>query len=591
MDQRYRIVKTVESSGAGASSDMHEFRLTPYSEGRTALMTVYQPRQYDLTTNPKFNVERGLGWVVEGVFQEVEIATGKVVFEWRSLDHVDPGDSWTMPSSTDTSGDGLHEQSPWDYFHLNSIDKNEDGDYLLSARHVSTIYKVSGKDGSIMWQLGGAHPSFVQENFVFSYQHDAKWVSENDTHTVFSFYDNASNSYNHTNKFSHGWIISIDHEAKKATMIKEFGAPDPEGGILSGSQGSMQLLPNGGSHIGWGEHAYFSEHTADGEPTMYGILASRPSNVMIYRSTKWNWTAQPLTKPALWTYSKNGSNKMVFYVSWNGATEVKAWNFFTGSSAKGPWKLAEKKDKKGFETVLHTNAYHPWAYAQALDADGNVLEGSVIAKTFVPSAGLREFCGDDDCAQAHRVNDDAYTEMTADVEVDEQTLSTNRGFDTSRYYMNETQKVDFAEPEEEEAGLTFSSASRVVPSNPTATVTGPATTVTVFSTSTPASAAADEADTHASSSSSTSTGGGSYITSSLFILIVGVVAGFVLAIFSTFLYNNGAMKRLEPMVEKLSNGRAGWQGRGRGEYAAVGQENEMEGMESGRGSRGRGERY
>ncbi|KAI6851728.1 hypothetical protein KC350_g1556, partial [Hortaea werneckii] len=53
MDQNYRIVKTVESSGAGASSDMHEYKMTPYSNGTTVLMTVYQPRQYDLTINPR----------------------------------------------------------------------------------------------------------------------------------------------------------------------------------------------------------------------------------------------------------------------------------------------------------------------------------------------------------------------------------------------------------------------------------------------------------------------------------------------------------------------------------------------------------
>ena len=592
MDRHYRIVKTVESSGAGASSDMHEFKIATYSEGRTALMTVYQPRQYDLTTNPRFNVERGMGWVVEGVFQEVDIASGEVVFEWRSLDHIDPGDSWTMPGTTDTSGDGLDELSPWDYFHLNSIDKNKEGDYLLSARHTSAIYKVSGSDGSIMWQLGGANPSFEQENFEFSYQHDAKWVSENETHSVFSFYDNASNTFNNTNKFSHGWIISIDHAAKKATMIKEWGAPEPEGGLLSGSQGSLQLLPNGGCHIGWGEHSYFSEHTEDGEATMYGILATRPSNVMIYRSTKWNWTAQPLTKPALWTYSKTGSKKMVFYISWNGATEVSAWNFFTGKSSKGPWKFAGKKDKKGFETVLHINHYDEWAYGQALDANGRVLEESVIARTFVPSEGLREYCGDDDCEAAHRVNDEEYTEITDDVSVDQTTLSTMRGFDTSHYYMNETQKVDLPFPEEEaEEEVVQSSASRM---KPTATNgLAPTTITTGFSTPTPASdSSSSSSSTNDETPSKSSSGSGSYVASSLFILLVGVVGGFVLAIFSTFLYHNGALKRFEPVVEKLSFGSKGGMngagGRARGQYAAVGQENEMEGMES--GSRGQGAR-
>jgi hypothetical protein len=433
MNKNYKIVKTVESSGAGASMDMHEFKMTPFSDGTTTLITVYQPRQYDLTTNPRFNVERGMGWIVEGVFQEVEIETGKVVFEWRSLDHVDPGLSWTMPGTTDTSGDGLTEQTPWDYFHINSIDKNMEGDYLISARHVSAIYKLSGKDGSIMWQMGGTQPTIQTSNFVFSYQHHARWISENGTHTLLSFYDNASNAFNQTNEFSHGWIICIDHEANVATLLKEFSAPEPEGGVLSGSQGNMQMLPNGGAHIGWGEHPYYSEHTADGSVVMYAKVAQRASDVMIYRSNKYNWTAQPLTKPALWTYSKTGE-RMASFVSWNGATKVRSWNFYTSHHSNGPWEFVGNAEKTGFETEFHSDNVADWSYAEALDAEGRPLETSVIARTFRPSSTLVEYCDDRGCGTAELIEEEERTPFDANVIVPQQYLSTNRGFNTSHYY-------------------------------------------------------------------------------------------------------------------------------------------------------------
>ncbi|KAK4503583.1 hypothetical protein PRZ48_004498 [Zasmidium cellare] len=436
MDNSYRVVKIIDSSGAGASSDMHEFRMTPHSNGTSVLMTVYQPRQYDLTTNARFNLQHGLGWIVEGVFQEVDIETGRVLFEWRSLDHVDPSEAWTLPGSTDTSGDGLHEQSPWDYFHINSIDKNEEGDYLISARHVSAIYKVSGQDGSIIWQLGGNSPSFRQTNFQFSYQHHARWVSENGTHTVFSFYDNASNNYNSTGEFSHGWIIAIDHIEGSATMIKEWGAPQPEGGLLSTSQGNMQLLPGGGAHIGWGEHAYFSEHLEDGTCVQYAKVADRASNVMIYRSNKFNWTAQPVIKPALWAYSKSGEVNTSFWVSWNGATEVRSWNFYVGEKASGPWEYAGNVAKIGFETEFHMETFAPWSYAEALDGDGRPLDASVIARTFVPSGRLRPWCNDRGCDYAERVDEEHETPYEAANNVAEKFLSTNRGFNTKQYYQD-----------------------------------------------------------------------------------------------------------------------------------------------------------
>ncbi|KAK5126027.1 hypothetical protein LTR85_011382 [Meristemomyces frigidus] len=539
MDQNYRIVKTVESSGAGASSDMHEFKMTPYADGTTVLMTVYQPRQYDLTTNSRFNVERGMGWIVEGVFQEVEIETGRVVFEWRSLDHVDPGLSWTMPGTTDTSGDGLDEQSPWDYFHINSIDKNIEGDYLISARHVSALYKLSGQNGSIMWQMGGNAATLRTTNFVFSYQHHARWVSENSTHTVLTFYDNASNTYNSTGEFSHGWMILIDHIAETATMIKEWGAPEPEGGLLSGSQGNMQMLPNGGCYIGWGEHAYFSEHTADGSAVMYAKLADRASNVMVYRSNKYNWTAQPLTKPALWSYSRTGE-KMVSFVSWNGATEVRSWNFYTSENASGPWMFAGNADKHGFETEFHTPNVTRWSYAEALDMNGRPLETSVIARTFQPSESLVQYCNDRGCGRPEQSRGQDETRYEQEVNVDQKFLSPNRGFNTSRYY-------------EEFAADT--------PSTPSWSA-------------------------HTETHTRTTVGTG------IVLVAVGLLAGLGVTILGFSLWTRGAFQSLEPLADSISRRtgqlsdsvtKSAFGSKVLGKYTKI-REKEMDGFESGSSS-------
>ena len=542
MDQNYRIVKTVESSGAGASSDMHEFKMTPFTNGTTALMTVYQPRQYDLTTNPRYNVEHGMGWIVESVFQEVEIETGTVLFEWRSLDHVDPGLSWTMPGTTDTSGDGLHEQRPWDYFHINSIDKNIEGDYLISARHVSAIYKLSGKDGHIMWQMGGNAATITTTNFVFSYQHHARWMSENSTHTVLTFYDNASNNYNHTGKFSHGWTILIDHLAATATMIQEYSAPEAAGGMLSGSQGNMQVLPNGNVHIGWGEHAHFSEHTAEGSVVQYGILAERASAVMIYRSNKYNWTAQPLTKPALWTYSRTG-DKMAFYVSWNGATEVQSWNFYASENSMGPWKFVGQTRKHGFETELHMPGAMQWAYAEALDKDARPLETSVIAKTFRPSASLVQFCDDRGCSRSEKAKNS--TSYETNVVIEAEYLSPNRGFNTSQYY----EDLDAKRP----SGPTSGSKKHI---------------------------------------GEPSVGSGPDIGLSIALVLGGLLAGVAMSVLGLCLHAQGALRALEPVADTLQQrtmrvsdrfSKSAYGSKLLGRYSRV-REKEMDGSESGSSS-------
>ena len=67
----------------------------------------------------------------------------------------------------------------WDYFHINSVTKGDDGHYLLSARHSSTIYKINGTDGTVIWRLGGNHSDFVLGTDVpFGFQHHARYMAQ-----------------------------------------------------------------------------------------------------------------------------------------------------------------------------------------------------------------------------------------------------------------------------------------------------------------------------------------------------------------------------------------------------------------------------
>ena len=123
---------------------------------------------------------------------------------------------------------------------------------------------------------------------------------------------------------------------------------------------------------------------------------------------------------------------MAMYVSWNGATEVRQWNFYTAQSAAGPFELVATVDKTGFETKYRHINISGWSFAEALDADGLPLERSVIAKTFIPSGTLAPYCDEWACSRAS-VNKDF--DKHADIpEVAQELLSPNRGFNTSKYY-------------------------------------------------------------------------------------------------------------------------------------------------------------
>ena len=402
MDRHYRIVKSVEPAGSSVAMDEHEFILE--SGGKTALLVTYHPRAYDLT---QWGVDDGFGWVQDSVFQEVDIETGKLLFEWRAMDHIGLEESYVGPMESEVSGDGRTKQAPWDYFHINSVAKNSDGDYLISARHVSAIYKISGKDGHIIWRLNGAKSDFRLEDFTFSSQHDARFVSEDSNRTVISLFDNASNGYNQTEEFSWSLKVELDHRTRVARVLQRYGAPDEHGGLLARSQGNMQILPNGNVVSGFGNNCFLSEHTEDGTPVFYSWIAL--TGTMIYRIHKANWTAEPLTSPNLVTYSKEETN-MAFYVSWNGATEVTHWKFYTAEARDGPYDPVATVAKGGFETRYRHDGFKQWAYVEALHEE-KVLSKSSVEKAFVPSPVLRSICDDWACPMSRTIDQEMAEEV------------------------------------------------------------------------------------------------------------------------------------------------------------------------------------
>ncbi|OJD31489.1 arylsulfotransferase protein [Diplodia corticola] len=404
LDKSYTIVKSIEVGGSGVPSvDMHEFNMI--NDGASALVTAYMTIPYDLAD---FGITTGVGYLQDGTFQEVEVDTGKVLFEWRAIDHVPLNASYVLPNASDTSGTGLSPSSPWDWFHINSVDKSSYSDtYLISARSVSSLYNLNATDGSIIWTLsaGGAFTDFDCTNFNFSYQHDARFVSENTTHTVLSLYDNASNGFNQTSPESSAMVVALDHTTNKATMLTRITPPAEAGGIVSSSQGNTQLLPNGNFFNGWGNVDALSEHAADGTPLLYATWGAYP--VMNYRAWTFNWTATPKTEPAVYAFARNATAaaSTAVFVSWNGATDAVGWRFYGGDAPDALTQAIGTKDKEGFETAFSAQGFSKYVAVEALDAAGRVLSRSSPLKTFVPNQAYAELCSDVGCPEATSYSD------------------------------------------------------------------------------------------------------------------------------------------------------------------------------------------
>ncbi len=126
-NDRYQQIATV-SAGNGYRTDMHEFLITPWN---TALILADDTTAANLTSIGGPSDQQ----VIDGVVQEIDIRTGKVLFQWNSADHVPCSDSHVpLPSSA---------SEPWDWFHINAVQLDTDGNLLVSSRHTWTVYKVN----------------------------------------------------------------------------------------------------------------------------------------------------------------------------------------------------------------------------------------------------------------------------------------------------------------------------------------------------------------------------------------------------------------------------------------------------------------
>ena len=278
------------------------------------------------------------------------------------------------------------------YSHLNSVDKDPDGNYLLSARHTDAIYKVSKRDGSIIWRLGGLRSDFEMGNLKFSRQHDARYQGRNKTHTFISLLDNALGQDDQppTSSSSRALLIALQTDVKpmKATVISSIDHPSGPGTFAT-RRGNHQILPNGNSFIGWSEQATHSEHTPDGSLIMSASLVSE--KLGSYRSYKFPFVGHPKTGPDVYTAAYPTRHKdritTLVYVSWNGATEVDSWRVFKTTETGDVIKLMASKSKTGFETALAYDGFAAYVIVAAVGTDGLTIETSEVVKTIPPPRG------------------------------------------------------------------------------------------------------------------------------------------------------------------------------------------------------------
>ncbi|MFL5864831.1 MAG: arylsulfotransferase family protein [Solirubrobacteraceae bacterium] len=279
---RYQEIATV-NAGNGLSADGHEFLITPQN---TALILAYTTATADLSSigGPAAQT------VINGLVQEIDISTGRVLFQWNSADHVPYSQSeQPRPASAST---------PWDWFHINAVHLDSDGNLLVDARNTWTTYKVNRRSGAIVWQLGGKASSFTLQAAVgqslndagdiFAWQHDPEALG----HGEYTFFDNESAGLANTGSgasaefgLSRAVRVKLDERRRTATLVQSYDQPE---GLTAPSQGNAQTTWDGHLFVGWGSLPYFSEFDRSGQLL---LSAQFPAGVNSYRAYEFPWPA------------------------------------------------------------------------------------------------------------------------------------------------------------------------------------------------------------------------------------------------------------------------------------------------------------
>ncbi len=345
MSSHYQTVARIDG-GNGLKADLHDFQIAPHD---IAYITAYNPVRCDLTP---IKGARG-GAIVDTAIQMIDMKTGLVRWEWHSLDHVGASESEVQVPT---------DAAPWDYFHLNSIDPEPDGNVLISARNTWAGYQLERGTGRVLWRLGGTRSSFkMGPGTEMAWQHDGRVLADGDV----TFFDDGSNPPIHHQ--SRAVRIKLNLRAREAHLASVYTHHNPP--LLAASQGNMQTLADGDTVVGYGGVPTISEYASDGSLL---FDAQQPFDTSFYRAFRFPWSGRPLSPPAALAGLNDTGEETIVHASWNGATEVASWRVLAGQRP-GSLKVQTKIRAAGFESSTTLPQRYAYVAVQALDSAGRVL--------------------------------------------------------------------------------------------------------------------------------------------------------------------------------------------------------------------------
>ena len=364
VDEHYRNVGTIKATAPWIIS-VHDAVIS----GGNIWVTVYRyvPGQ-DLSAYGG----SASGIVYDSGVQEYSIKTGKLLYTWDALN---PGGAPNIPLSDaeqPAPPAAAPAGTPWDAYHINSIQLLPGNQMLVSMRNTWAAYLINTKTNQTIWTLGGKASSFKSaSNANFAWQHDVQMLPHNQ---VSVFNDNCCEItgpgvFAQPNGASGGLILNLNTASHTVSLASSYthGNRPLDPAFL----GSMNVLSNGNALVGWGSQPYFSEYSKTGQLLLDAVW---PGKDLSYRAMfSSNWVGTPYFPPSGAALKSKG--KVTVYASWDGATQVTAWKVLAGTNPNHLPVVATKA-KSGFETAVKLAKSAKVYKVQAFDAKGHLLRTS-----------------------------------------------------------------------------------------------------------------------------------------------------------------------------------------------------------------------
>ncbi len=319
LDTSYSVVDSVQCQGY--ATDLHDVQVLP--DGDVLVMGT-DPQTVDMSAM----VEGGdPDAIVTGLVIQEQDVDRNVVFQWRSLEHIDILDADHIDLTRHTI----------DYVHANSVALDDDGNIIVSCRHLSAVLKINRDTGDVMWWLGGKHNDFtlLGDDHWFSHQHSCRRLPGG----TITLFDNGRYS---DPRVSRAIEYRMDEVNKTVTLVWSFTHDPP---LLGSAMGNVQRLADGNTMIGWGTaNPNVTEVRPDGSTA---FEMSFPTGTFTYRAFRYEWDGAA-EAPFLW--STTGDHELRLDFTWFGVDGVKGYDIYR-SDAGGPFVLAGHSDGDRF--IVH----------------------------------------------------------------------------------------------------------------------------------------------------------------------------------------------------------------------------------------------